>query len=276
MKKIILAGLVLMASVACNTDKIKPSGNVVTENREINGYWYSLMVRDGLRAEAVLSDETSLSVTADDNILPYIETRVESGTLLLKVKDNTSFRGNPTIRINISADRSGELSRIGSIMCTDGSALTVKDPIPHLLSVGMSGGSRCTADATAVNLVVYLSDGSQFKGDIQPMEDPANPGSVDPDGYMKAELADGSKAELTGAIPSIEIKCSDGSRLSGYGFAADKVTEATLSDGSKVEMTVNDVIEKITASDGSKFHYKGNAEVWTKTLSDGSELKKVN
>lgn len=266
MKKIILAGFAFMVLAACDVDKIKPSGNLASEERTVDGYWSALTVRDGVRVETVLGNKTSLSVTADDNLLPYVETSVESGTLVIGVRDNVSFRGRPTIRVKVSVnvDKSADESEIATIMCTDGSQLTVGYRIPYLLSVALSDGSRCSADANSCGLEINLSDGSRFGGDIKPM--------VNPNCYMKVGLSDGSRADLTGYVPDLEVRCSDGSRFGGYGFAADEV-DAVLSDGSVVEMNVNNGIN-IKASDGSRFSYKGNGEVWNKELSDGSKVVK--
>jgi hypothetical protein len=86
-----------MAFGACKT--VKGSGNVIEEVRNVRGF-------DGVALEGsgtvlvTQGGEESLLVEAEDNIMPYIETKVEDGILVLGFKDDRgSVNLNPTARI---------------------------------------------------------------------------------------------------------------------------------------------------------------------------------
>ena len=69
----------------CSCQSISGSGNIVTQTKNLNQF-------DGVRASGsidieVMNDQTQLvKVEADDNIMPYIITKVEDGMLDVHLK----------------------------------------------------------------------------------------------------------------------------------------------------------------------------------------------
>ena len=92
---------------------VTPSVKVVTENREARDFTGisvsvpgTVVVRQGSPA--------SVSVEADDNLLPEIETVVESGRLKIRFKRSLSISGGSTIRLLVTAPSIEALSVAGS------------------------------------------------------------------------------------------------------------------------------------------------------------------
>lgn len=232
MKKIILLCIAAAAAVACN-DKIKPSGNLLTVERDVAEF-NAIVVAGGISATVTMGEEPSLKITADDNVLPYIETFVKDGALNVRVKRHTSFRGNPTLRVAIGAV---ELSKCSA-----------------------SGGSsfKFVNQLTAPGLSIDLSGGSRYTGSVEA-------------GEVNVVLSGGSFMETAGTATLLNLECSGGSVFGSFSFAADEVT-ANLSGGSRATLTVNEKLTA-KASGGSTFLYRGNPPIVNRDESGGSTIE---
>jgi hypothetical protein len=101
-------------------ETVRGSGNVITEGREVSGFTAVSLQGVG----QLVIDQTgseSLSITADDNLLPYIETRVRGRELIISVQDNTLFSNVSELTYHITVDSidSVELDGAGSIEVND-------------------------------------------------------------------------------------------------------------------------------------------------------------
>ena len=92
---------------------IQGSGNVVTETREVSGFTAVNLAGVG----HLIIDQTgseSMRVTADDNILPYIETRVSGQTLIISIRDNTTFNNVTELTYQVTAETIDKLELNGA------------------------------------------------------------------------------------------------------------------------------------------------------------------
>jgi len=121
-KQFVFITLPLMALfTACNSNGgplqiIQGSGNVVTEEREVSGF--TAVSLNGVGH--LIIDQTgseSMSITADDNILPYIETRVRGRELVIGIQDNTTFNNvtELTYHVTVQTINSLELNGAGAV-----------------------------------------------------------------------------------------------------------------------------------------------------------------
>ena len=196
----LIAGL-LCAS--CIRPGVEGSGNVITESREVSGFNEIVLGGTG-RVVVDVTGTESLTIEAEDNIMPLLETRVRNGRLRL----DTSGSISPTAEIvyTITADSLDGLVISGSgvveaeaIDSTDfrvdisGSGdVVVEGTLSGLLSVSISGsgefdGESLTAPEGQVdvsgsgNAVVNVTDDLEVSvsgsGDVEYLGQP----SVDPD-----------------------------------------------------------------------------------------------
>ncbi|MAT99721.1 MAG: DUF2807 domain-containing protein [Anaerolineaceae bacterium] len=97
-------------------ETVRGSGNVITEGREVSGFTaVSLQGMGKLQIDQTGSE--SLSITADDNLLPYIETRVRGNKLIISVQGNTLFSNvtELTYHVTVANIDSVELDGAGEI-----------------------------------------------------------------------------------------------------------------------------------------------------------------
>ena len=89
--------------VATAPGVLQGSGNVATEERPVSGF--DRVSLGGVGDVFVTQGEgESLTVEADDNLMPYIETEVRNGTLILKFADEVrqkDIRPTKTIKFNV-------------------------------------------------------------------------------------------------------------------------------------------------------------------------------
>lgn len=105
MKKILLpfiATLALLLS-ACNINVVQGSGTIEQETRRISDFDRVVL---SIPARMVLTqgESESLEISAEENLLPYIETKVENGTLTIQTNpEMTHLRPNQDIVITLNA-----------------------------------------------------------------------------------------------------------------------------------------------------------------------------
>lgn len=111
----VLAAL-LVSTLACDRmlgERIEGSGAAVTEERSVSSFSAVHMSTSGnLRIER--ADERSLSITADDNILPLLTSTVEDGTLRLEVEDDVRIDPETPIEYRIRTPRIEDVALAGS------------------------------------------------------------------------------------------------------------------------------------------------------------------
>ncbi len=117
MKRIIfslfIGSLVLSSCDEIGWRRIKGSGNVITSDRNINRA-DNIKLAGSFDVEITQGPTTSVRVEADDNFQSYIITRVEGGALVIKTKNNVSFKSEHEIKIYITTNKLERLVLAGS------------------------------------------------------------------------------------------------------------------------------------------------------------------
>jgi hypothetical protein len=114
MKKLLF---VLFAFIAVSgyaqQQKIEGNGNVKKETRQVNDFT-GVLVSGSVNVDISYGDSKSITVEGDENILPYIETVVENGNLLVKTKDKVNIRSKNKIIVRASLTTVTRLRVAGS------------------------------------------------------------------------------------------------------------------------------------------------------------------
>jgi hypothetical protein len=93
---------VLLAATLAAAATLVGSGRSVTEERKVTGFT-GIALSLPAHVNLVQTTVEGLTVTADDNVVPGIETVVESGVLHLRFRKGTTYTAKSPIRINVSA-----------------------------------------------------------------------------------------------------------------------------------------------------------------------------
>jgi hypothetical protein len=182
----VLIAVALAASGCCSmarfgTTTVQGSGSVASEARRL-GRFTSIVIQNSADVDIALGDTGSVTIEAEDNLLPYIQTRVWLGRLTIRTRPLASISATRPIHIIVTTRTLGSVSLQGSgnVRAADlnGKALQVRLPgsgtiaatgtVDQLrISLDGSGDIACStlqARATTVNLTgsgnvsVYASE----------------------------------------------------------------------------------------------------------------------
>jgi predicted small secreted protein len=173
--RVILA--VLLAATLCAScirPGVEGSGNVITESREVSDFNEIVLGGTG-RVVVDVTGTESLTIEAEDNIMPFLETRVRNGRLRL----DTSRSISPTVEIvyTITAETLDGLVISGSGV-VEAEAVDSTD-----FRVDISGSGEVAVEGTLSGLLsVSISGSGEFDGESLTVPD----GQVDVSGSGNA------------------------------------------------------------------------------------------
>jgi hypothetical protein len=169
---LLTAGLLVAASAAHAGERssswfsiggnaVKGSGQLQTEARPV-GAFEAVSVRGALKVVLRQSGSPAVQVRADDNLLPLIETRVESRsgvpTLEIGVKSGTHYsaRSEPVVTVDVATLKALSISGSGDVECD-----ALKAP---RLRVAVAGSGDARLRGLAIDEMSVRVSGS---GDVQ-------------------------------------------------------------------------------------------------------------
>lgn len=101
MKKALFLGLIFsVVLVSCKKDKIKGEGEIITEERNVNNF-YSVEASGSSEVYITQGSVFEVKVKGYENIVPYLETKVENGILYIRFKSNSNI-GNDNSEVYIT------------------------------------------------------------------------------------------------------------------------------------------------------------------------------
>ncbi len=226
------------------------SGDLTTRNFDFS-HFTSVVARSGFQLELVQSSTFSVEVTADDNVMDYIDVDTSGNTLEIKPQWNRSFR-SVTLRAKITTPDLYEIKLSG------GSGASISGfSSSHHLSAGLSGGSSVTGNITAGDAYLSLSGGSHVN-----LSGSAN--------ELVATGSGGSHISLSGSAENIVIKGSGGSHFNLQDYSVSDA-DINLSGGSHAYVHVNGTLN-VDISGGSEVHYTGEPTLGDIDVDWDSEL----
>ncbi len=114
---------VVLTLAACNNinganvEKIKGSGNVITTEREISRF-SRIQINLGADLALTQGNSESLTIETDDNLMQYIETKIENGRLIVSTPNNISVTPSRSIKLNVDFSTLDEIEIFGSTNIT--------------------------------------------------------------------------------------------------------------------------------------------------------------
>jgi hypothetical protein len=131
MKRFAISAILIAAALAAGClqqTTVRGSGNVVTESRDVSGFNAVSLGGEGMLTITV-GEEEALSVTADDNFLEYIETKVKDGRLSIgRTREawRMDFRPSAPIKYELTVLELGAVA-VGGAASVRADALSAED-----------------------------------------------------------------------------------------------------------------------------------------------------
>ena len=115
MKKLLIIILMLSGTslFAQPWKTIKGDGNIKKETRQVADFT-SLSSHGPMDVKIVYGHSNNIEVEADENLLPYIETNVENGKLIIQTKKNVNVRSRSKMVVYVSMTKINSLQLSGS------------------------------------------------------------------------------------------------------------------------------------------------------------------
>jgi len=238
MKKIILITFVFLISITTNAQiwgskRIKGSGEVITKSRKMKSFD---AIAVGGNFEVILTNDNSntLTIKADNNIMPYIITEVEGGTLKIKFKKNVNIRTSNDIIITVPVKKIKRISLGGS------GKIESKDLIKtNRLSINIGGSGTVALKVDADKISTAIGGSGTIK--------------------------------LSGKTHKISNSLAGSGSVKAYDLTAT-IAQASIAGSGDVRVTVKDEINATIVGSGN-FYYKGNPKhMKIKSLGSGDVI----
>lgn len=154
----LFAAALLLAAPLALAETVTGSGQAATDNRSVAGFHGVSLSIPG-RLEIVQGEGEKLSITADDNVLPLIETAVERGELRIRFRERSflNVRTKTPIRMTLTARALDAIAVAGS-GDVQAPALNARD-----LKVAIAGSGDVTLGGKAQGLSVHIAGSGDVK-----------------------------------------------------------------------------------------------------------------
>jgi len=247
----LLAGLGGLAAGCTVGTVVTGSGNVLTREMEYRDF-NKLEVSHAFEAEISRADSFSVTISADDNIMEFLDVRQRGDTLQIGLKPGYAYVSTtqratvtmPELRsLELSGASRGKMNGFGSA---------------QPLSLDISGASSLELnDISAGDSEFNVSGASKVSGSIQIQN-------------TELEVSGASGVDLNGSAEDIIAEASGASTMELSDFGVNNA-EVELSGASRATVNVSGQLD-IDLSGASKLSYSGSPTLGKVTVSGGSTL----
>jgi len=146
----------LFSSCGFNTKTLDGSGNVTTQNRQVQGDFTFIAASNGLEIYIVQGAKSSVVVEADDNLQQHIKTEVKGNELTIKCDVNIDNAAAKRVTVT--------LPKIEGIEASAGCLLRSKTQLKgNDINLSASSGSNVEVTVDAQKITAEASSGSSLK-----------------------------------------------------------------------------------------------------------------
>lgn len=201
----------LFSSACGGAETIQGSGNVTSESRNVSGFnEVELQGIGNLTVQQTGSE--SLTIEAEDNIIPYLKTEVENNRLTLYAENGVSLRTTAPISYTLAVKDLNALKVSGS------GDVEAEDISTKELAITISGSGNVKMSGKADSQDVDISGSGEYQGgDLQSKEvriDLSGSGEalVNVSDELDAEVSGSGSVEYTGD-PTVTSQISGSGEL---------------------------------------------------------------
>lgn len=210
---------------------IEGNGNVTTESRTVSSF---SQITSEASFNVYISQDSiqSLTVEAESNLLPYIETDVSGSVLLIKVREHRNIDNNEPIKIYI------------------------KSPFIENIDLAGSGSVDCDSMITS-NLDVHLSGSG-------------NMNIIAVGNKIEAQISGSGTIIMSGTASETDFEIDGSGNIHSYDLLQDTCF-ADISGSGDMYVNVNKFLD-VKISGSGKVHYIGNPVVNTSVTGSGTVI----
>ena len=206
--------------------RVRGNGNVKTEDRSI-GNFSGVSSYGPYNVYLTQDSSYKVSVEAEDNLLPYIDTYVENGELKVRTKEGYNLSNSREISVHVSAPSFSAIKTVGSGDIISQSKINNSTAIA--LEATGSGDIKANLNAPEVKAEVMGSGSINLEGETKSFN-----GNITGSGNIKAfelksensdvEILGSGNADVYASVKlSIEVNGSGDVKYKGNGQVASNI-----------------------------------------------------
>jgi hypothetical protein len=223
-----------LAASAQNLETVTGNGSIKKEKRAASGSFDEIGVSGKFKVILKQGSTSSIEVEADENLLPFIETRIDGNELRVNSKKGYGIKSSNPIIVYVTLPKLSELSSSGSSSFSGEG--TIKG---DKLEIGLSGKAEMDLALNYSSLELAMSGSGNVKLS----------GSA-----AKVEVAISGSAEF--AAPDLKSQTME-INISGSGNAqvnVEKKLEIAISGNGKVKYKGSAIVDQAVAGNGKVEH----------------------
>ncbi len=222
---------------SCNTEVIKPKGEIVTESYDLKDFT-EIEAESEFQVYLTFSDtEDKLEIESNSNLHDRMIVEKIGNRLVLRFKNGLILDTDDKKVINAYITTS-------SVDVFEGSG---------------ASGFFLQNELDVDKIKIDLTGASKFEGSVSTE-------------HIKSDASGASKIILTGSTKTLQTDLSGASTIEDYDFTCDHLI-ADLSGASKIKAWVNETLI-IKASGASEVNYRGDGTVTAEDLSGASRINR--
>ena len=193
---------------------------------------------NGIRFQLVKGAE-KVEIEAEENLLPYFETKVSEGELSIKVKEGYKLRPSEDKTINVTVS----FQNLSVVKSYDGAYITMKDTVQtDQLRVDVHAGANA-------NILVNARE-------------------------VRAEAHSGSDLVISGTCDKLDAHAFAAGDVKAFNLICRETASANTHSGSNIELTALGVVNA-SAHSGADVRIKGNPKKVNGNSHSGGSISEI-
>lgn len=260
------------------SSRVKGNGKLVTKTLEAPEFTWVSAHR---AAEVTLLEKEvkEISVTADENIMPYVVITCQRGVLKITLDDALKNVGDYTFRVTLPIN-----PQIDQLSTSSGAEIAVQEGLVLVteknLQLVTSSAGEIEGSFKAAEIKIGASSGAEVKGSFHASKIEMNASSAgEIEGQvstieLKADASSGADIDLKGEAAKSRMIASSAGSIDAEELIA-QTADATASSGADIRLHCTKEI-RATASSGGSIRYSGNPTSTQIVHSSGGSVSSVN
>ena len=153
----LLVSLVACCVLAAGCGVVTGSGRVATETRQVSGFTQINLDGNG-EVTIEEGDAETLTIEADDNVLPALTSEVSDGTLKLGTKQGTTIRTMNPIRYRVT------MTELTGISLSGSGAVNGRDLTIRAVRIDISGSGTVNLSGSGDEQDIRISGSGRYDG----------------------------------------------------------------------------------------------------------------
>ncbi|NLT49347.1 MAG: DUF2807 domain-containing protein [Ignavibacteria bacterium] len=207
---LIFSSLIIFFIISCDVVGIKGSGNVRNVQRETE-YFNQINVSGSFEVEVVQDDSNTLVIEAEDNLIPYIVTKVRNNTLFIDTNERISPQEELKVFITVSDLKKVDISGACKV--------SLKTIEREKLDIELSGASNISVSGKTDEFNLFVSGASKidavnfYAKNVNAKISGASRADLNASSNLNADISGASTINYYGDPANIKYNCSGASSL---------------------------------------------------------------